>query len=54
YVFNILGKQIVYQEFNADGFEKVKLEGAAGSYLLKLVSGNEVYTTKVLTPISAH
>lgn len=53
YVFNILGKQIVYKEFNADGFEKVKLEGAAGYYLLKLVSGNEVYTTKVLKPISA-
>ena len=48
YVYNMQGKLIMNKEFNSHGLEKVKLQGKAGYYLLKIVSGDQIYTKKVL------
>ena len=52
YVFNTLGKLMTYKKFNSNGLERVELDATAGYYLVKIVSGTEIYTKKVLNPYS--
>ena len=48
YVYHMSGQLVIQKEFISNGIEKVKLEGKTGYYLVKLVSGDKVYSKKVL------
>ena len=48
YIYDISGKLVYSQDIDASGLQKIQLNGPQGAYIVKLISGNQSYSQKII------